>query len=284
MRRVVSWLPLLLSLLPAARLADAAPQPDRLEQGRAIYNARCYFCHGYAGDAATTASQYLTPRPRSFTDLPVSQADRARLRAAVTNGRPGTAMQSFSAVLDGAQIEAVVEFILAEFVVGKRRPTRYHLDSAGWSQAMLTEARSGKQFSSDRHRVCLTCHEAARPPDGEPALDVVSGASPYAVHDRAPALASPDARLRTGERLFQQNCSFCHARDGSGRNWIGSFMEPHARDLRSPQVCNVATLERLPRIIAEGLPDTSMPAWRHVLEPAQIDAVAAYIRRAFCSR
>ena len=39
--------------------------------------------------------------------------------------------------------------------------------------------------------------------------------------------------------------------------------------------------QRLAQRIRDGLPGTSMPAWRHVLQPAEIDAVAAYVRRVF---
>jgi cytochrome c oxidase cbb3-type subunit 3 len=41
------------------------------------------------------------------------------------------------------------------------------------------------------------------------------------------------------------------------------------------------TRERLAQVIREGLEGTSMPAWKHVLEPAEIDAVGAYVARAF---
>ena len=35
---------------------------ERHERGRAIYNFRCYFCHGYSGDARTLAATYLQSR------------------------------------------------------------------------------------------------------------------------------------------------------------------------------------------------------------------------------
>ncbi len=71
------------------------------------------------------------------------------------------------------------------------------------------------------------------------------------------------------------------AGDGSGRNWIGAFLEPHPRNLRDPAFMAGMTRERLARAIADGLPDTSMPAWRNVLKPAEIEAVVDYVARAF---
>jgi len=41
------------------------------------------------------------------------------------------------------------------------------------------------------------------------------------------------------------------------------------------------TRDRLRQVIRDGLPETSMPAWKSVLEPHEIDAVIAYISRAF---
>jgi cytochrome c oxidase cbb3-type subunit 3 len=111
-------------------------------------------------------------------------------------------------------------------------------------------------------------------------VDAVSSASVYAKHEVVPRLAGLSAVQRRGEALFQANCSFCHGGDGTGKNWIGQFMEPKARDLTqyTAQSMPVAVLKAR---IRDGLPDTSMPAWRDVLSPAQTHAVAAYVMRAF---
>ncbi|MCW8919698.1 MAG: cytochrome c, partial [Gammaproteobacteria bacterium] len=114
-----------------------------------------------------------------------------------------------------------------------------------------------------------------------PTADTLSGATPYAVHDIAPRLDGLDALERQGETLFQANCAFCHAADGSGKNWIGTFMEPHARDLTDPQFMREMSRARLEKTIEEGLSGTPMPAWKSVLTAPQIEAIAAYIHRAF---
>jgi cytochrome c oxidase cbb3-type subunit 3 len=109
-------------------------------------------------------------------------------------------------------------------------------------------------------------------------VDAVSGASVYARHDRAPSLRGLTAQQRLGARLYQANCAFCHAADGSGANWIGRFMQPPARDLRR---LDAAARARLPHTLRDGLPGASMPAWGGVWSAAQIEAVAAYVRRVF---
>ena len=83
-----------------------------------------------------------------------------------------------------------------------------------------------------------------------------------------------------GEQLFQANCAFCHGADGTGKNWIGQFMEPKARDLTAYSAAQMPPA-RLKRVIREGLPGTSMPAWKSVLSDKEIKAIIAYISKAF---
>jgi cytochrome c oxidase cbb3-type subunit III len=101
------------------------------------------------------------------------------------------------------------------------------------------------------------------------------------MHDKVPQLTGLSVLERQGETVFQKNCAFCHGADGTGRNWIGSFLEPHPRDLTAPAFMSGMTKERLAGVIREGLPNTSMPAWKSVLTEAQIKALIAYISRAF---
>jgi len=295
-----------------------APGDERHERGRAVYNFRCYFCHGYSGDAKTLASTYLEPRPRDFTAVAMSAA---QIEAAVRHGKPGTAMQPFGGVLAEDEMRDVAAFVEREFVRDKAPNTAYHTPQNGWPgherhaaafpfargeialdtpPEALTEAQQAARalFLT----TCVSCHDrarvrdegpawAARPvsyprmgfvpgqPNVPPTIDAVTGASVYARQERPPQVAGLDAQQRRGERLFQDNCAFCHGGSGTGRNWIGQFMEPKARDLTQ---YTSATMPRvlLRQRIREGLPDTSMPAWKDVLAPADIEAVAAYVERA----
>jgi len=109
-------------------------------------------------------------------------------------------------------------------------------------------------------------------------LDNISGASPYAMHDRPPVTAGLAPLEQRGERLFQINCAFCHAADGTARNWIGSFLEPHPRDLTSSAILKRDNYS-LKHVIKEGLQGTSMPAWKANLNDDQIDDIIAYLKR-----
>lgn len=151
---------------------------------------------------------------------------------------------------------------------------------------------------------CITCHDRAKVNDNRvvwearavsyprnqytptsSALaitpDTTSSASTYAKHLRAPQVAELTARERRGEQLFQANCAFCHAPDGTGKNWIGSFLERHPRNLTDPDFMQTMTYEKLKHVIENGLPGTTMSAWKNVLQPEEIDSIIGYINRAF---
>jgi cytochrome c oxidase cbb3-type subunit 3 len=305
------------SPLPPDNPAVAA-QPDSHERGRELYNFRCYYCHGYSGDARTLAATFLEPRPRDFTALSPEALPRERMLDAVAHGRPGTAMQGFASVLSPEQIALVVDFVRREFMERKAPNTRYHTAANGWPEHerhaaafpfaqgelpldtpwedLTPEQQAGKRLFL---RTCITCHDRARVTDegrhwegrpvsyprnqyvpGEPP-DATASASPYAKHDIPPKIEGLTRQQRRGEKLFQDNCAFCHGATGTGRNWIGSFLEPHPRDLTDPANMTSMTRERLRRVIRNGLPGTSMPAWKSVLAPAEIEAIIAYVDRAF---
>jgi cytochrome c oxidase cbb3-type subunit 3 len=109
-------------------------------------------------------------------------------------------------------------------------------------------------------------------------MDSISSASPYMQHELPPDTSGLSDEQKRGAALFQQNCAFCHGADGSGKNWIGSFLEPHARDLTADAIISQAT-ERLEHVVRNGLAGTSMPAWKHVLNDDQISDVISYLKR-----
>ncbi|MBX3465125.1 MAG: c-type cytochrome [Planctomycetes bacterium] len=314
MRRSAARPLALAAALLLAACGGAAGESEH-EFGRRVYNARCYFCHGYSGDAKTLAASVLQPPPRDFTRAAALRAPQ--IVAALRNGRPGTAMASFRGVLDAREMQAVAAFVEREFVREARPNTAYHTAANGWPDherhaaafpfalGRLAADVPAEQLDETQRRgrqlfltACISCHEPAgadpgpawstRPVSyprlgfvpGQVDVDAVSSASVYAKHDAAPHLDGLSAAERRGEALFQANCAFCHGGDGTGRNWIGQFMEPPARDLTRYDRRSMPPA-RLRQVIRDGLAGTSMPAWRSVLAPAEIGAVAAYVQRAF---
>ena len=112
-------------------------------------------------------------------------------------------------------------------------------------------------------------------------IDTTSAATPYAKHDVAPVVENLSASEKRGEKLFQDNCAFCHAADGTGKNWIGSFLDSHPRDLTSETFMKSMTRARLKQVISDGLPGTTMSAWKQVLKDDEIDSIIDYISKVF---
>ncbi len=227
-------------------------------------------------------------------------------------------MMGFASVLTPQEINAVVDFIRVEFMQHARANTRYHTAENGWpahekydaaypfalgqlpidiaAEQLTPQQQVGREvFLSS----CVSCHDRGKvsnegaiwearplsfPRNGyshrAPKLDAESGASPYAVHEQAPNVTNLTPLEQQGRQLFQQNCAFCHAADGTGRNWIGSFLDAHPRNLTGQRVAAMTT-EQLVEVISHGIKDTTMPAWKTVLTNGQIRAVAVYVQRVF---
>lgn len=335
-------------------VASAPPSEATMELGRAVWNYRCYFCHGYSGDAKTLATTYLDPKPRDFRATSPQEMPHDRVMAAVRNGVPNTAMKGFTGILNDQEMQAVSEFVRYEFMVKKNENTRYHTKENGWPDherhslafpfargelaidtpwdKLTPEQQQGMRLfrsacitchdhgkvndpgkvwesrpvSFPRDAYCTSCHQDVprsepqgvghpqqRPathtfaqrdgsvPLSPPTRPEAQVAANYVIHDTPPVLVNASAREQQGEQLFQKNCAFCHAGDGTSKGWIGSFLEPHPRDLTDAQQMKGMTRDRLVRSIREGLPGTSMPAWKSVMGAGEIDALAAYIAKAF---
>ena len=299
----------------------AAADDARIAEGRAIYRYYCYQCHGYGGDARTLASTSLTPAPRDFTATPPGELPVERIVRTLAEGRPGTAMVSFATVLDEAQAEAVALYISSAFLREDPVRAYYHSPENGWTDheryapafpfvtgeipltrdwdSLAPTERQGRRLYET---ACVSCHDrpmSGTPDDGEPwatravsyprrhysnradNADLISAASPYAEHDIAPDPTGLSGTAAHGKRLYEDNCAFCHAADGTGRNWIGSFLEPRPRDLTAAEFRLRDDAAALRERIRAGIPGTSMPAWGGVLDDGDLDAIAAYIQEAF---
>lgn len=261
------------------------------------------------------AADQLDPKPRDFTAARgLTVADVLKT---LREGLPGTAMTSFANTLSDQEMEAVAAFVIDEFVEKQAPNTRYHTAANGWPnhdvkygaaypfvrRDLTTETpletltpvqQAGRDLYLD---ACATCHEPRSDRTEFESFplshmgqvirddaDLVSRPSVYGIHDRPLHIAGLSDLEQRGKQLYEDNCAFCHAIDGTGKNWIGAFLEPHPRNLTDPAATAHLDGETLREVIRFGLPDTSMPAWKDVLSPEQIDALVAYIDRAFFNR
>ncbi|MBF0160995.1 MAG: c-type cytochrome [Magnetococcales bacterium] len=295
--------------------AEPASPVDNHEEGRKIYNFRCYFCHGYSGNARTLAATYLSPRPRNFVATEPDALPLARMVESIRHGRPQTAMAAFAGILNEQEIQQVAAFVREEFMIRHAENTRYHTPENGWPQheqyaeafpfatgeLPLDGSSEGLSIAQQRGKAlffsaCITCHDRARVEDEgpvweahavsyprgryshrNPPVDATTTASPFAKHDIPPTRPDWSPQERRGEAIFQKNCAFCHAADGTGKHWIGTFLDPKPRDLTQLKGMK---RRQLAERIRTGLPGTAMPAWRGILDDGQIDDVIHYLSRA----
>ncbi|HZT78217.1 MAG TPA: c-type cytochrome [Vicinamibacterales bacterium] len=92
-------------------------------------------------------------------------------------------------------------------------------------------------------------------------------------------LTTPPAAM-TPERTFATLCARCHGEKGDGKGRIALYLDPAPRDLTKVAFMNSKPRERFLRSIADGVPGTSMPAWRMALGEDRIDAVFSYVEKA----
>jgi len=287
--------------------------------GKKAYDYFCYQCHAYAGTGKTLAARYLDPPPRDFTSADPSVLTRERMLLAITEGRKSTGMKSFSRVLDEEARESVVDYIRDEFMSGKPSPGRYHTAENGWpghhekyslaypfaegeiaTDTPLSQLDEKQRLGLTLFRTsCMACHDRAKVDNmgtiwrarassyprrhydhRQGPWDAVTSATPYHKHDKVPDVSSYSPQVQLGQQVFLQNCAFCHAADGSGKNWIGSFMEPPAADLTSARIAAWSEVT-LREVILTGVPGGTMPAWRGLLDEQQMGLLLAYMREGF---
>ncbi len=294
-----------------------ANKQRKFKLGQAIYNYRCYFCHGYSGDAKTLASTYLTPSPVAFTELATKDLTVEYMQEVVREGKKNTAMMSFSSLLSEQDIESVVVFVREAFMSQKLKNTQYHTEENGWInheqyqvafpfalgeialdipwEELTSAQKEGKRLYLS---ACVSCHDRAKMDDegviwqsypiswprnayshrqpGKP--DAMSQASPYGLHE-VKASYTPETDLeKRGQDIFHANCAFCHAADGSGRHWIGQFLDPPARNfVERPVQKTYENKRELEERIKSGVSGSAMPAWRYVLSDEEIESVASFM-------
>ncbi len=116
------------------------------------------------------------------------------------------------------------------------------------------------------------------PPDSsaQARSDTASAARPGTVEEKS-ANALPD---RLGERVYMKNCANCHRADGRGGRQPTATGDP-APNFRTPEFWKSKTDEVLIAKTENGVPNSSMVAWKGILRREEILAVVQFLRRQF---
>lgn len=88
---------------------------------------------------------------------------------------------------------------------------------------------------------------------------------------------NPTGNTKQGESVYRTHCLNCHGAKGQGDGPVADSLTPRPADLSSEMIQKKPEKE-LVKIIQEGKPGTSMPAWKGDLSDQHIQDVLAYLR------
>ena len=99
---------------------------------------------------------------------------------------------------------------------------------------------------------------------------------------RPPAPAPPevagDPLLAQGRTIFLGRCATCHGNEGRGDGPIaGNLSGPPVGNLTDDQWKHGDRPDQVMAVIGKGVPNTRMEGWSRVLDPPELQAVAAYV-------
>lgn len=241
---------LILLALAAMALAAAARATERAPGGdaAALYHNYCSVCHGDKGDGRSRAAGSLSTMPRDFTS-PQSRNElsRERIVAAITHGRPGTAMVAWNSQLSESDIARLADYVHDHFVRG--------MPVAGSAAISGTRAHGGREA------------DAASTPAS---VDMTAGLPNGLKGD-----------LRRGGAFYMANCATCHGVRGDGAGPRAYFINPKPRNFT--EAASRARFNRtvLYAAVSEGRVGTEMPAWSKVATPQQLADVSEFVFQSF---
>ncbi len=247
MKHPISWLTALL-LFFAAFVVQAAPAAAAAGDAAALYHNYCSVCHGDKGDGKSRATGSLSTLPRDFTSADAKrELSRERIVAAITVGRPGTAMVGWRTQLSDADIARLADYVHQRFVLGQA--------VAGAAGISGTRAHGGREADN-----------ASTPVRADMQVGLPNGLK-----------GDP----RRGGAFYVANCAACHGARGDGAGPRAYFINPKPRNF-----IEAASRARFNRValfaaVSEGRNGSEMPAWKQVATPQQIADVSEYVFQAF---
>jgi mono/diheme cytochrome c family protein len=93
-----------------------------------------------------------------------------------------------------------------------------------------------------------------------------------APHEDTIPVQDPD-----GEKLYKDECSFCHGDKGRGDGRLGRDMNPRPPDISDPSYLDETSEEEIIKVIAEGAGD--MGAYDEFFGEPEMRAILAYMKQ-----
>jgi DMSO reductase family type II enzyme heme b subunit len=249
---------------------DSANFQKHVREGGEVYSKNCVYCHGDNLDGKGHFAHGFNPTPADFTDPgTIAMLQESYLFWRIAKGGPGLPKESnpwnsaMPAWEDRLSEEEIWKVILYLYEAAGVQPRR-------WEAGVQQHLHASRPAPQPR-----TPHPALRAPDVPPRP------SPLALFSIAWAQQA-DANL--GKQVYEKRCAFCHGIEGKGDGPAAPFLDPRPRDftrglykIRSTPSGTLPTDDDLFRIVTEGMPGTSMPAWRTLPEHER-RAVIQYVK------
>lgn len=164
----------------APDVVKTVPTPDPAD-GKLIFQATCYACHGVNGEGTDRAPALNSPTL-------LSQFDDKWFHQTIAQGRPSKGMPTWGQVLSPAQINSVVAYIRS-----------WQNGSSGAAPTLTPVSAPTPQAGATA--VVSPTVEIARPSNG----NLTPGAAVNLVGDAT-----------SGAQIFATNCQKCHGEQGKG--------------------------------------------------------------------
>jgi len=159
---------------------EALTRADK-EKGRALYNSRCWPCHGPTGRGNGPAAAALRPPPADFTDPDkIVERTTGRLHSVLSRGVPGTAMAP----------QPISEREKFDVIAHLRGLVRYGDEGRSRQESLSAgDSRKGKELYSKR---CWACHGPSGEGDGPAAADMIPAPTRFSDYEAMRSRQDPD--------------------------------------------------------------------------------------------
>jgi len=233
-------------------IRDANPKGSEgylaaVAEGRQLYYKNCVFCHGDTLDGAGVFAPAFNPRPINFQDVrTIAQLQESFLFWRIITGGPGLPREG----TPWASAMPVWREMLKEEEVWKLITFLY--DYTGYAPRSWELEDTSKQSA-----------ETATSPENK------------------------ETREASIETVYAKRCAQCHGVEGDGTGPAAEFLYPKPRDftLASFKYKTTSADNEFPydddlrKTILQGLPGTSMPPWKSILSPREVDGLILKIKK-----
>jgi len=268
------------ALIVALAAGQAVAAQGNAQNGKKIYERKCWWCHGKSGEADGPGAGFMIPPPRDFSlgvykyktsgaESPVPRDED--MYGIITNGMPGTSMPSWKEVLNEQErwdLVAYIKSLTDMFEEGKNPPPVNFGDRVASSAESIEKGK--KLFTEAK---CIECHGQAGRGDTMKKLKEDSGARVWPRNLWKPWTfrggVEPEnifARISNG---IPNTPMPAHAADktGGGKlsvedrwhvvNYVMSLADPERQIKEGATVVPGAQVESLPK-------DENDPAWDEI--------------------